>query len=150
ASPWGIAGDAARGALVGAYVVVQALGLAYCSHRYLTLWRWWRGRSRPQGPAPPAPSASDEWPRVTVQLPVYNGRALVERLLDAEAALDYPRARPETQGLDDSTDETHPRAERAAARHRARGIDLRVLHRERREGYKAGALAFGLARARGE
>jgi len=53
-------------------------------------------------PLPPLAST----PRVTVQLPIYNERYVVERLIDAVAALDYPRDRFQIQVLDDSTDET--------------------------------------------
>ena len=48
----------------------------------------------------------DEWPRVAVQLPIYNEMYVARRLIDAAAALDYPRDRLEIQVLDDSTDET--------------------------------------------
>jgi len=85
-----------------------------------------------------------------VQLPVYNERLVVERLIDAVAALDYPRERLEIQVLDDSTDDTRAIAAAAVARHRAQGLDIVHLHRPERAGYKAGALAAGLARARGE
>ena len=43
---------------------------------------------------------------VTVQLPVFNERYVVERLVDAVCKLDYPRDRLEIQVLDDSTDDT--------------------------------------------
>jgi hypothetical protein len=136
----------ARGLLLLSYLTVQAVVLVYTGHRLVTLARW-RGARR----APPRPAlAGDGQPRVTVQLPVYNERRVVARLIDAAAALRYPADRLEIQVLDDSTDETTELARSAAARHRARGIDIHVLHRERREGYKAGALAHGLARARGE
>lgn len=94
--------------------------------------------------------AAAAWPRVTVQLPVYNERHVVERLMDAAAALDYPVDRLTIQVLDDSTDDTTALAEARAAYHRGRGIDVRVLHRTDRQGYKAGALAWGLARTDAE
>jgi hypothetical protein len=87
---------------------------------------------------------------VTVQLPVFNEAPVVTRLIDAAAALDYPRERLEIQVLDDSTDETREYAARAVAAHRARGVDIHHRVRPRRSGYKAGALAEGLAHARGE
>ena len=46
------------------------------------------------------------FPSVTVQLPVYNEKYVIERLLDAVNKLDYPKDRLEIQVLDDSTDET--------------------------------------------
>ena len=66
-----------------------------------------------------------------VQLPVFNERYVVERLIDAAAALDYPRDRLMIQVLDDSTDDTTAIAEARAALHRQAGIDVRVLHRDR-------------------
>ncbi len=134
-------------AVVG-YAVAQLLIVLYASHRYLLLWRWWRP-ARGHGHEPAA-DPSHPFPRVTVQLPVFNESRVVERLIDAAAALDYPRERLEIQVLDDSTDETRSRAAAAVACQRARGVDIHHLHRPRREGYKAGALAAGLARARGE
>ncbi len=87
---------------------------------------------------------------VTVQIPVYNERHVVRRAIDAAAGLDYPRNRLELQILDDSTDETTRLAEARAAFWRERGVNIRVLHRSERAGFKAGALAQGLQQARGE
>ena len=137
---------AARVAGMTVFALAQALLVLYASHRYLLLWRWWRGRSRAAG----GPLDASALPAVTVQLPVFNESRVVTRLIDAAAALDYPRDRLEIQVLDDSDDETRERAAFAVARHRARGVDIHHLQRARRDGYKAGALADGLARARGE
>ncbi len=97
---------------------------------------------------PPVPPG--EWPRVTVQLPIYNELYVAERLIDAVAQLDYPVDRLDIQVLDDSTDETAEIARGAVARWRARGVSITHLRRLARTGYKAGALAAGLAQARGE
>jgi cellulose synthase/poly-beta-1,6-N-acetylglucosamine synthase-like glycosyltransferase len=128
-------------------VLVQALLALYASHRWIVLARFAR-LARAAPPAPPAPPA-DGWPAVTVQLPVYNERLVVERLIDHVAALDYPADRLEIQVLDDSSDDTGARAAAAVARHRSRGVDIVHLRRVDRSGYKAGALAAGLRRARG-
>ena len=105
----------------------------------------WRGHPRPE--SPPVP---DRWPHVTVQLPVYNEIHVVERLLRGVARLDYPRERLEIQVLDDSDDETSWVIARIVGELRGRGVPIEHVRRPRREGYKAGALAYGLARARGE
>ncbi len=100
---------------------------------------------------PPRPSgALGHPPRVTVQLPIYNEVYVVERLVEAVAALDHPRELLEIQIRDDSTDETREVACRAAARLRDRGYAVTHLVRDRREGFKAGALQEGLRRASGE
>jgi cellulose synthase/poly-beta-1,6-N-acetylglucosamine synthase-like glycosyltransferase len=75
---------------------------------------------------------------------------VVDRLIDAVCALDYPRERLEIQVLDDSTDETRAIVELAVRRQRSRGFDITCLHRSNRAGYKAGALEEGLQVARGE
>ncbi|MBI3732901.1 MAG: glycosyltransferase [Chloroflexi bacterium] len=90
------------------------------------------------------------WPIVTVQLPVYNERYVVERLLDAVGALDYPADRLQIQVLDDSTDETCAIIDRVTARLRASGKEVAVIRRARKTGFKGGALAAGTAEARGE
>lgn len=89
-------------------------------------------------------------PVVTVQLPVYNERYVVERLLAAVTRLDYPRDRLEIQVLDDSTDATTDLLRRLVAAYRREGLDVTLLHRHDRTGFKAGALEAGLAAARGE
>jgi cellulose synthase/poly-beta-1,6-N-acetylglucosamine synthase-like glycosyltransferase len=68
---------------------------------------------------------------------------VIERLIDAAAGLDYPAGRLVVQVLDDSTDDTTALAEARAAFHRARGVEVQVLHRPDRSGFKAGALAWG-------
>lgn len=90
------------------------------------------------------------WPFVTIQLPIYNEGRVVERLLEAVVGLDYPRDRLEIQVLDDSTDETAQLVKRLVASYQAMGHPIELLRRPNRNGYKAGALAYGLRRARGE
>jgi cellulose synthase/poly-beta-1,6-N-acetylglucosamine synthase-like glycosyltransferase len=89
--------------------------------------------------------ARADCPEVLVQVPVFNEPAVVTRAIDAVAALDYPAL--EIQILDDSTDETVALVDDAVARHRARGVPIRVLRRSHRDGFKAGALAEGLTRS---
>ena len=100
-------------------------------------------------PAPPPPPA-DTLPEVVVQIPVYNELHVVERVIDHVAALDYPRDRLHIQVLDDSTDETTAVAQARVDYHRQRGVDIVLLRRGERTGFKAGALADGLAQATGE
>jgi cellulose synthase/poly-beta-1,6-N-acetylglucosamine synthase-like glycosyltransferase len=133
---------AAATAVVSAALLLLS---AYGAHRVHLLWLY--ARHRGNAPVPAAPPAGAP-PAVTVQLPVFNEAAVVERLIDAACALDWPDL--EVQVLDDSTDQTTALAEARAAAWRARGVDVRVLRRPDRQGYKAGALAHGLRVARGE
>ncbi len=96
------------------------------------------------------PRLPSDPPPVTIQLPIYNERHVVVRLIDAVAALDYPRDRLQVQVLDDSDDETTALAARRIAYHQSRGVRIELVRRPDRSGYKAGALAYGLTRAWGE
>lgn len=104
-------------------------------------------RRRQTSAPPPLPTT---WPTVTVQLPIFNELHVVERLIDAVAGLDYPRDRLQIQVLDDSTDETTALAQARVEHYRRQGVDIALLHRVRRKGYKAGALAEALGTATGE
>ena len=92
--------------------------LPFACHRLWLLRAVRRRRVEHRTPWP-----EDELPPVTVQLPVYNERHVVERLVDAACSLDYPRHLLEVQVLDDSTDCTRERAARRVALWRARGVD---------------------------
>jgi len=87
-----------------------------------------------------------------LQPPLLRCRELhtVERLLNAAAGLDYPRDRLEIQVLDDSIDATRRVAALTVARLQRQGIDVVHITRPDRAGFKAGALATGLAEAKGE
>jgi len=98
----------------------------------------------------PSPSEFCDFPHVTVQLPVYNERYVVERLLRATAALDYPRERLDIQLLDDSTDGSVEVAARVIEALRAEGVRVAHLRRSDRTGYKAGALHYGLQQSTSE
>ena len=142
-------------AAVSLYALVLALLLPFAGHR-LSLLLLSRRRA-PDGQASPTEGRTDSRrpgvsspPRVTVQLPVFNEKHVVERLIDAACRLSHPRKRLQVQVLDDSTDETTALAERRARQWRQRGVDVVVHHRSDRAGYKAGALAAGLESATGE
>ena len=127
------------------YYGTLALLAAFGGHRALLLVLYFRHRRRLR--TPPSPQTL---PVVTVQLPLYNEMYVATRLLDAVCHLDYPRDRLEVQVLDDSDDETSSLLQEAVETWRSRGVDVRRLHRTRRAGFKAGALAAGLECARGE
>jgi cellulose synthase/poly-beta-1,6-N-acetylglucosamine synthase-like glycosyltransferase len=126
-------------------IVLVGLSL-FGLHRYAIVWLFLKNRHRV-----PKPKATfQELPSVTVQLPVYNEMYVVERLLDSVAKLDYPRHLLQVQLLDDSTDETTQIAEKRVAELKAEGLDIELIHREDRTGYKAGALENGLKSCKGD
>ncbi|MBV9406799.1 MAG: glycosyltransferase, partial [Acidobacteriaceae bacterium] len=109
----------------------------YGVHRYETIRRYRKYRKNlPKQ----ATQKYEQLPRVTVQLPLYNERFVVERLLEETAKLDYPRELLQIQVLDDSTDETRVFTERLCNEYRASGLDIEYRHRTNRHGFKAGAL----------
>ncbi len=105
---------------------------------------------RRRGAPEPLPTMEGEEPSVTIQLPLYNERHVVERLIDQVARMRWPRDRFEIQVLDDSTDETRTLAEERVAHWRDQGIDIVHVGRPDRSGFKAGALAYGLTLAKGD
>jgi cellulose synthase/poly-beta-1,6-N-acetylglucosamine synthase-like glycosyltransferase len=127
----------------GTLVILSIYGL----HRYETMRRYIKYRKNlPKD----APQKFEQWPKVTIQLPLYNERYVVERLLEETIKIDYPRELLQIQVLDDSADETHPYTERLCNEYRSAGFPIEYRHRTNRYGYKAGALQEGLETATGE
>ena len=137
--------DALATLIPAAYLAVLGVLSLFGVHRLVVLALYRRHRHEV-----PRPGALETLPVVTVQLPVFNEQAVVERMIDAACRLDWPAELLQIQVLDDSTDDTVGLSRAAAARWQGRGVDVEVLHRADRTGFKAGALAAGLASARGE
>ncbi|HEX8254687.1 MAG TPA: glycosyltransferase [Thermoanaerobaculia bacterium] len=127
--------NAAEAAILTLYYFVLSVLAVYSIHRFHLV------RLRRRSPEPRRVRGSDA-PPVAVQLPLYNEPNVVVRLLEAVTRIEYPGAL-EIQVLDDSTDETSSLVAAAAAR------DARIVHirRDARDGFKAGALAHGMARS---
>ncbi|MBA3243041.1 MAG: glycosyltransferase [Acidobacteria bacterium] len=140
--------DAFDWTILTAYFAVLTVLALYGAFRIKQVVDFWRYRRL--GPTPRALYGETELPLVTVQLPLFNEMYVVERLLSAVTAIDYPRERLEIQVLDDSTDETREAARAAVERYRREGFQIEYIHREDRTGFKAGALEHGLKTAKGE
>src|SRR5207253_633295 len=134
-------------ALLIPYFVVLVLLASYGIHRYVLVYLYYKNKKNHT--VKPRCEFS-ELPRVTVQLPIFNERFVVERLLDAVCGLNYPLEKLDIQLLDDSTDETRAVARGVVDRYAVRGFPVTYHHRTNREGYKAGALAEGMKTATGE
>jgi cellulose synthase/poly-beta-1,6-N-acetylglucosamine synthase-like glycosyltransferase len=93
--------------------------------------------------------ATRDWPRVTIQLPIYNERYVVKRLIESVCKINYPANLLEVQVLDDSTDDTTDIARAMVTKLKAAGTDIVCIHRNDRSGFKAGALREGLKTAKG-
>jgi cellulose synthase/poly-beta-1,6-N-acetylglucosamine synthase-like glycosyltransferase len=128
------------------YFLVLFVLAVYGLHRYWLVYHYFVYAKN----VPPVPPPVTQWPRVTIQLPIFNERYVIERLVDAISRFDYPRELLDIQVLDDSTDETRQVAGDCVDRYAARGLPISYIHRTNREGFKAGALENGLRTSKGE
>src|SRR5258708_39848383 len=113
--------------LLGAIYLTVVIGLAiYGLNSIITailfLFTKKRMASEIEWPEP------EKWPLVTIQLPVFNEKYTLERLLRAVTALDYPRELLQIQVLDDSTDDTSLLSARLVEGHSSLGADIPWLH----------------------
>lgn len=116
----------------------------------LYLLRAYRRQKREKKSLSSYTESDPDLPTVTVQLPIYNELFVVDRLLDNITKLQYPKDKLEIQVLDDSTDETLDHVRERVAHFKNQGFDIHYIHRENREGYKAGALKNGLRFSTGQ
>jgi cellulose synthase/poly-beta-1,6-N-acetylglucosamine synthase-like glycosyltransferase len=98
----------------------------------------------------PETTIPNELPMVTIQLPMYNELYVVERLMESICNIDYPLDKLEIQVLDDSTDESIYITKKIIEPYIEKGFDIQYIHRDNRQGFKAGALKEGLEIAKGE
>jgi cellulose synthase/poly-beta-1,6-N-acetylglucosamine synthase-like glycosyltransferase len=122
-------------------VVVSGLLGIYAIHAWMLTLLAFRRRT------PKAATSPAIWPSVSVHLPVYNEKRVIARLLDSVLAFDYPRDKLEVIVVDDSTDDTPSLLQSYQERHPEL---ITIVHRENRDGFKAGALQAALDRSRGE
>lgn len=134
-------------ALLIPYFGILVILSFYGCHRYEMIRGYFKHRRKVNREPE---SRFTELPPVTIQLPLYNERYVVERLLEAVTKIEYPKDQLQIQVLDDSTDETHPFTERLVNVYRSRGHNIEYRHRANRHGYKAGALQEGMASATGD
>jgi cellulose synthase/poly-beta-1,6-N-acetylglucosamine synthase-like glycosyltransferase len=133
-----------------AFTILYSLSLLYIflfsiGQLHLT-WIYLKAKKRKPSITP----ESINLPTVTIQLPIYNEKYVVERLLDAISQFDYPKEKLEIQVLDDSADETTEIILKKIESLRPLGLNFKLIHREQRVGYKAGALDHGFHIASGE
>jgi cellulose synthase/poly-beta-1,6-N-acetylglucosamine synthase-like glycosyltransferase len=129
------------------YFTVMIVLAIYGIHRYTMCYQYFKYR---KNYSPEPPRLFEHLPRVTVQLPIFNEQFVIDRLIEAICAMDYPREKLEIQVLDDSTDETVAVASAIVDRYAALGYPIVYIHRTNRHGFKAGALDAGLKVAKGE
>lgn len=133
---------------MGGYLFLIGLLSLYGLHRYWILYLYFRYYkwAAPHSDFP----LTSPLPVVTIQLPIFNERYVVGRLLEAVRRLEYPRDLLEIQVLDDSTDDTRRIAQQKILAIQQEGFRMVHLTRAERTGFKAGALTHGLNQAHGE
>jgi cellulose synthase/poly-beta-1,6-N-acetylglucosamine synthase-like glycosyltransferase len=136
--------------VIGLYTLSLAFVTIYCILQFHLLLKYGKGRRNGNKLNLDGAEILGELPSVTVQLPLYNERYVVERLIDNIVQLDYPANKLQIQVLDDSTDDTSEVCRKQVEAYQAKGINIIYTHRTHREGYKAGALRDGLSEATGE
>jgi cellulose synthase/poly-beta-1,6-N-acetylglucosamine synthase-like glycosyltransferase len=134
-------------AMLVPYFTVLIVLSVYGLHRYDVIRTYFKHRRNAQGEPP---RRFEQLPPVTIQLPLYNERYVVERLIEEVVKIEYPKELLQIQVLDDSTDDTAPFAEALVERYWNMGYPIEYRHRMNRHGFKAGALQEGLAHATGE
>ena len=136
--------------LLGVYFTILVILSFYGSHRFMIVYLYKKFAANRPDPAPERVFDPDQLPVVTIQLPMFNERYVATRLIDAVAKMRYPLDRLEIQVLDDSTDDTTAICQARVDALAATGLDIKLIHRTDRTGYKAGALEHGMKQARGE
>lgn len=131
------------------YTLFLIILFGYSIHAFILINYYYKFR-RSSRPTRKKKRLSEPFPVVTVQLPIYNEKYVVHRLIRSVTELDYPKKCLEIQVLDDSDDETIEIVEKLVRTYQDEGYDIKHIRRGSREGFKAGALQFGLNMARGE
>ena len=133
-----------KGLLFFAYVLFSWTLVIYGVNVYYLLIRSLRKHSIPKK------IRFDNYPLITVQLPIYNEMYVARRLIEAVCRFDYPKLKMQIQVLDDSNDDTGKICSEVVREFRRKGYDIKHIRRDKRIGFKAGALQNGLAMAKGE
>ena len=136
--------------IIGLYIFFLTFILLYALAELNLTFVYLRDKWKNRGDQEKSFDNDEDKPIVTIQLPVYNEFYVVERLIDAVANFDWPIEKLEIQVLDDSNDETVDIIANKVKELRKKGIDIKQLIRPNREGFKAGALAYGMDLLRGE
>ncbi len=131
--------------LVSYFLVLLGMS-GYGFHRLMLVFLYILHRKNVPTPA----GKWEELPLVTIQLPMFNEKFVVEGLLKSVMAIDYPKDKLQVQILDDSTDDTYEICEKWAGHYREQGFDITCIHRTDRTGFKAGALEEATVHAKGD
>jgi cellulose synthase/poly-beta-1,6-N-acetylglucosamine synthase-like glycosyltransferase len=128
------------------YFISLTLLFFFGSSGFVMIYQYFKHRNTEEEKLPEL----NEFPLVTIQLPLYNEKYVAERIIEATCNIAYLPENLEIQVLDDSTDDTVDIVAEVVKKYQEKGFDIKHIHRSNRQGYKAGALKEGLAVAKGE
>lgn len=132
--------------ILSVYLFALTILLIFSSHGFIMLYYHRKFRNRVF-----RESENTEYDKkVTIQLPLYNEMYVAERLIEAVCRIEYPKALLQIQVLDDSNDETSEIVAEIVKTKKAENFNIEHIRREKRSGFKAGALKAGLESAEGE
>ncbi|MFT4535977.1 MAG: cellulose synthase/poly-beta-1,6-N-acetylglucosamine synthase-like glycosyltransferase [Saprospiraceae bacterium] len=134
--------------LLGVYVLALTYITFYCLMQFHLLYHYQKKRKVVDQEN--LLNVDSDVPFVTIQLPIFNELYVTERLIDNITKFDYPIDRYEIHILDDSTDETLEISKRKVEEYKSKGFNIELIRRKGREGYKAGALKYGMQFVKGE
>ncbi|HPS65605.1 MAG TPA: glycosyltransferase family 2 protein [Ignavibacteria bacterium] len=132
------------------YIISLSILFLFGSHGFIMTYYYFKTFGKRKEDISLKDLEMDDYPVVTMQLPLYNERYVITRLIDAVIRMDYPKDKLEIQILDDSTDDSVEIIREHIKKYLEQGYDIKHIHRTNRQGFKAGALKEGLEIARGE
>lgn len=136
--------------VLSAYIISLTILFFFGSHGFNMIYYYFKTFSKRTEDLSDEDFIINDYPVVTVQIPLYNEQYVITRLIDSVLRMDYPKDKLEIQILDDSTDNTTQIIDEHIKKYIDLGFDIVHIHRTNREGYKAGALKIGLDTAKGE
>jgi cellulose synthase/poly-beta-1,6-N-acetylglucosamine synthase-like glycosyltransferase len=136
--------------ILALYIISLSILFIFASHGFSMSYFYFKTFKKRTQDIPEEELILNEYPVVTIQLPLYNERYVITRLIDCVAKIDYPKDKLEIQILDDSTDDTKEIIEHHIQHYLQQGYDIQHIHRTNRDGFKAGALKEGLKTCKGE
>lgn len=137
------------------YIIDVLFLFLYGTHLYVMLYLYKKNKDKclsyiEKKPIDLASTPIEKIPEVAIQLPIYNEFYVVDRLLESMTLIKWPKEKLYIQVLDDSTDETTQKIERKVKLLKEQGYNIEHIHRNHREGHKAGALKEGLNKIKAE
>lgn len=132
------------------YIVSLTILFFFSFHGFTMIYLYFKTYGKRTEDLKPEDFNLKEFPFVTIQIPLFNERYVILRLINACIRMEYPKDRIEFQILDDSTDDSTEIIAKHIEPLKKQGYIINHIHRKDRSGFKAGALKEGLKTALGE